>query len=221
MDDELLDTNLIFTDIASGTAVDPAGADDLSVTYRPGNDSYRRLKAEDGRGILSVGGASARQVTAMRLWFYATSDISSTVNVADCTLQLHLYGEPDTTAGSTRVAIWKDVTDESITPGWFDWGDVPLSSSADKQFRVKNLSPALTANLVTIQPVAPPQTGTPSSDGQILLSLDGSAWTPSVEFAAISPGQTSPIVFIRRTTPANALLSNWSPRLDVAVGSWT
>ena len=46
-------------------------------------------------------------------------------------------------------------------------------------------------------------------------------WVNSLNIAALSPGSTTGIIWVRRTIPANAPLSNWAPRVYAEVETWS
>lgn len=183
------------------------------------NDLYRRAPGEGGPQPLA--GAGTRQLKAVR--FEQESSYGGSVGTrANQINVIHIYGEPDTTANDQRLAFWQPAADEIITPRWFDWLDVPVSSSADKSFRIKNMSASDTATDVLIDALAPASTTVPAPDGQMLFSADGgTTWTSTLNLAALSPGAVSGVLRVRRTTPADAPLSNWAPRIIAEAMSWS
>ena len=202
--------------------VDGSGDSARGGTYlSSANDNYRRNFNADGVGIVEVAGAATRHLKGIRFQPGGRRVIgdSDTSNVL---FKIHLYGQPDTDALTQRLDIWQVSSDLRASAGYLDWGDTPLGSTADKSFRVKNVSPTLTAHTITVDILPALATTIPSPDSMMLLSLDGGAtWTATVEIATLSPGAISGTILIRRTTPANAALSNWSPRLSVETLSWT
>ncbi len=115
--------------------------------------------------------------------------------------------------------MWNPSTDERVGPAHFDWGDAPRSSSADKTFRIKNLSGTLTANDVSVSLNALTDT-TPSVPGQHLISYDGGPFQAQVDIGDLGPGAISDVLTLRRVTPDNAVLSLWSFRIFAAADSW-
>ncbi len=135
---------------------------------------------------------------------------------------LHVYGSISPgQSGLNRLAVWHPTSDSPIPPAHLDFGDTPRSSSADKIFRIKNLSDTYLANDVEVNFEAITNT-TPSVPGQYLLSLDGSTFQSAISVGDLSPGAISPPVILRRVTPSNAVLSVWTFRLIVdAQGGWS
>lgn len=134
---------------------------------------------------------------------------------------LHVYGDPNVSATPDRLAIWHPTLDQPISPSYFDWGNAPRSSSADKSFRVKNLSGTLTAEDIELY-VDALTPGTPSVASMHAISDNGgSTFLPSVSITSLTPGEISDVFILRRTIPSNALVSVWSARVGVDVGEWT
>jgi hypothetical protein len=134
---------------------------------------------------------------------------------------LHLYGKPSLTATTDRLALWHPTLDLPMPAAWLDWGDTPRSSAADKQFRIKNQSSALTANDVNvyIEALTP---GAPSVAGMHTLSDNaGATFSASLSVVALAPGEISVPITLRRVIPANAQLSTWSARVAADVTAWS
>lgn len=133
----------------------------------------------------------------------------------------HIYGEPTAGEDANRLEVWSPTLDQRLAPAALDWGNCPRSSSEDRTFRIKNLSPTLTANSVRIAFDAPTDT-TPSVAGQMTVSEDGTNFYAQRTITSIAPGATSAVYTIRRTTPSNAQLSLWTARMLVeATAAWT
>lgn len=133
---------------------------------------------------------------------------------------MHLYGEPVPGENPHRLAIWHPTLDQRVGPAYFDWGDVPRSSSEERTFRVKNLSPSLTANSIRVAMEALTDTA-PSVVGQHALSLDGTLYVAQVNIGALAPGAISSIVRLRRVTPSNAVFGPWVMRTFAGADSWS
>lgn len=132
---------------------------------------------------------------------------------------LHLYGEP--TAGQTldRLVLWHPTLNQRVGAAYFDWGDVPRGSSGDKTFRVKNLSPTLTATSPRIS-LETLDDGSPSVPGYHTLSK-GAGFASQQNLANIGPGAISAeTCTLRRTTPSNAQLSLWDLRIQAEATTW-
>lgn len=124
---------------------------------------------------------------------------------------LHLYGEP--VATGERLSVWDPALDQRYSIAGLDFGDAPRRSSADLTFRVKNLG-ALVSNAVTlaVEDIVTPATG-PDVNSQFLLSIDGRTFGPTASIGTLTPGQVSPLCYLRRVTPTNAALGLWALRL--------
>jgi hypothetical protein len=163
-------------------------------------------------GIVST---TSLGIRAVKMTAGATSNnewLSSTV---------HLYGEPAPGENPNRLALWHPTLDQRVGPAYFDWGNVPRSSSADLLFRVKNLSASLTANSIRVAMEAATDT-TPSVPAQHTLSHAGGSFLAQVNIGTLAPGAISSAVTLRRITPSNAILSLWSFRVFAeSTTGWT
>lgn len=186
-------------------------------------DYYRLLQANDGVGIMPLAGVATRNVVGVRIYPYSQRKVTVSDNSLPLSsIHLHLYGEPDSDAlGNDYLQAWRSDMDMRLGGATLNWEDVPLSSSSDKQFRIKNQSTIHTANNVVISATDLLFYPTPSPAAQFVFSLDGLTWASSVTVSAIGPGTVSSVIYIRRVTPANAVLTTWSPKLNFVVGSWT
>lgn len=182
------------------------------------NDTYRRADPNFPGSYVEVAGAGTRQVKAVRITRLGTGSTSmDSVN-----MHVHLYGEPDTEALTERLEFWNPTVDLPIPAGFLDWGDVPLSSSADKSFRVRNMSSLKTANAIVLDFLLAASSTSPAPDGFFLLSADsGETWASTLDIAALAPNSVTGEILVRRTVPLGAQLSNWAPRLSADVGSWS
>lgn len=128
---------------------------------------------------------------------------------------VHLYGS--ITSGQTPDRlILTDSLDNPIGGAFFDWGDVPRGSSADKQFKVKNISTTKTATNTVVSLDALTDT-VPSVAAQHYLSLDGVLFEAEITIPSLAPGE-SVLVTLRRVTPSTATLAVWNARLIAAPG---
>ena len=203
----------LYSSITRVRPFDAAPAGGQSLVTR---DTYRVLSpaATNPRGIRVATGAATRNVRALSFSTYR-SDSSIWV-------RLHIYGEPDVDSTADRVDFWRSDMDARVTPSYLDWGDVPLSSSADKSFRIKNMSAAKTAVSIEISARAPISSTTPAPDQFFTFSLDGGVtWASSLTIASLSPGALSAEIRVRRTVPGTAKLYTWSPRIAAEVRSWS
>lgn len=133
----------------------------------------------------------------------------------------HIYGDPSSSATPDRISAWHPTLDQPLPPTQFDWGNVPRSSSADRTFRLKNLSTNLIAENIDvyIEALTP---GVPSVAGMHTLSDNGgSTFLTTITIPALNPGETSGVLTLRRVIPDNAQVSVWSARVAADVGTWT
>lgn len=131
---------------------------------------------------------------------------------------IHLYGEPAPGQNLKRLEIWHPTLDERVPPGYFDWGDTPRGSTDDRQFRVKNLSPTMTANSIRVYLDALTDT-VPSVPGQHLISQGGS-YLAQQNIGSLAPDSISTPLTMRRITASNATLSVWDFRLIAESQDW-
>lgn len=131
---------------------------------------------------------------------------------------LHLYGVPSAGANPDRLEVWHPTLDERVSPTYFDWGKSPRGSSADRTFRVKNLSPSRRASAIMVYCDALTDTY-PSVAYQHYVAM-GSVFANSLTIASLEPGRISPVITLRRITPSDATMGVWSPRLRVVNGGW-
>lgn len=135
---------------------------------------------------------------------------------------LHLYGEISPDENPNRLALWHPTLDQRITPTYFDWGNVPRSSSADRTFRVKNLSTVQTANSIRVAQEILTDT-TPSVVGQhtLMKASVPSSFLAQVNVGDLAAGAISEVVTLRRVTPSNAVLSLWCHRVFAEATTWS
>lgn len=132
----------------------------------------------------------------------------------------HVFGEPAPGENPHRLALWHPTLDQRITPAYFDWGNTPRSSSADRLFRVKNLSPSLTAGSTRVAMEALTD-GSPSVPGQHSLSFGGGSFLAQVNVGDLAPGAISGQVTLRRITPSNAQLGLFAMRVFAESTAWS
>lgn len=133
---------------------------------------------------------------------------------------LHLYGEIAPGQNPNRLDFWHVTSDARLSPSALDWGNVPRSSSADKTFRVKNLSADMTAYSIRVA-MESLTDSIPSVPAQHTISYNGGAFLPQVNIGDLAPGAMSGPITLRRVTPSNATLSLWSFRVFAEPNSWS
>lgn len=133
---------------------------------------------------------------------------------------IHIFGEPAAGENTDLLALWHPTLNQRVGVAYFDWGNVPRSSSADKTFRVKNLSSTLTA-------VAPRVAmdvltdASPSVPGWHTISK-GSGFAAQQTIGDLGPGAiSSETLTLRRTTPSNAVFGLWAMRVFAESTTWT
>lgn len=142
-------------------------------------------------------------------------------STAHPSVSLHLYGVIAAGESPHRLEFWHPTSDARIGGAYFDWGDTPRSSSADRSVRVKNVSTTKTAHDVEVSFNALTD-GIPSVTSQFTVSENaGVSFTASVELGSIAPGGFSPVLVVRRNTTSEAALSVWEPRIVAVPGNWT
>lgn len=134
----------------------------------------------------------------------------------------HLYGS--LTAGQTldKLQFWDPVLDQplDLTPAFFDYAEVNRGSSdTSKQFRLKNLSPTLTATDVIIR-FDVPTDASPSLLSQFTFDA-GSGPSPVINIGNIAAGQTSAAITVDRNQDFAAQLGLFYGRIVAAAGSWS
>lgn len=138
--------------------------------------------------------------------------------------RVHLYGNPTVTpepVRTKRLAFYNEAGDAEFTGANLDLGDVALSSSMTKAFRIRNYSPASTARNITLttNQLYGPSTG-PSLPAQYLLSLDGLTYTATVNIPYLYSGQYSDVIYVRKETPFNATTGLWTARVEASAEDW-
>lgn len=131
----------------------------------------------------------------------------------------HIYGKPSSAA--LKLRFWEPVLDQEIRPAHFDFGDVARNTRLGPvQFRIKNPYPTLTAHSVSLTREALTDTA-PANVAAYEFSDDNVAWSDSLLLGDLSPGEITPVLYVRRTTPAGAVTSLWNVRFVAAGASYT
>lgn len=145
--------------------------------------------------------------------FYGTASFAQQFHTA------HLYGEPTAGQSLDRLVLWHPTLNQRVGAAYFDWGNTPRGSSADKTFRVKNISPTLTATAPRVS-TETLDDGSPSVPGYHTISK-GSGFASQQNLANIAPGAISAeTCTLRRTTPSNAQLGLWDLRVQAEATTW-
>lgn len=190
--------------------------------------TWTQIQGQIGSGAEAVGLLNPQPVGSTKLRTHIASSTQlgiraikvnfNTNGNGTCTTA-HLYGEPSPGENQDRVEIWHPTLDERVPPAYFDLGDVPRSSTEDKTFRIKNMSPDKTAQAIRVAMEALTDT-TPSVPGQFTISQGGS-FAAQQTIGDLAPGAVSSVLTLRRVTPSNARLSIWAHRLFAEPDSWS
>lgn len=134
---------------------------------------------------------------------------------------LHVYGQPSSSY-TDRLALWHPTLDQPLTstPAHLDYGDVARGTAPTKQFRVKNLSAALTAGSITVGAEALTDT-TPTFVSQTTFSNNGGAYASTASIASLAPGGISPVITAKLTTSGSTALGLYAQRYFATAASWS
>jgi hypothetical protein len=215
---ELRDLDGYFINRYSGGAV---SAGEVSTNTTNGLDgTWTAITATSSSGLSivpawrnSITSSTALAIRAVR-WTFTNATSTSLFSA------IHLYGEPAPGENLNRLELWHPTLNEKLPPAYLDWGDVPRSSSADRTFRVKNLSASQTAGSVRVA-MDVLTDANPSVPAQHTLSYGGGSFLAQVTIGDLSPGAISGPVTIRRVTPSNAALSLWAFRVFAESTNWS
>lgn len=183
-----------------------------------------RLKgSEETKGWREVFGIATREVRWVRFSTTGYLSLGSGYNQEyylptdlGALFKLHLYGEPDTSASPHRLSL---VTTSGASLSSLDWGDVPPGSIKTRTFRVKNLSPTLTAVSpeVAIEKENPIIPESPSS--WVSLSTSGSSSTNSLVLDDLGPGELSEPITLTLEVQGT-VVGSVAPRISVVTEEW-
>lgn len=134
---------------------------------------------------------------------------------------VHLWGYPS--SPGDRLEWWHPTLDQPLrdTPALYDWGDRPVSSSATKQFRVKNTSATLTANSITIDPQDQVPAPSPTLESQVQVRYAGGAYGATATIASLAPGAISDLVEVKQDLLSTAAFGVWNQRVSAVAASWS
>lgn len=161
----------------------------------------------------NIGSVSALGVRAFRFRQNQNYSQSYVYNV-------HMFGEPSAGENADKLQVVQTATDARVAPASFDFGNVPRGATNVRQFRIKNLSGALTANDIIVSFETLTDT-TPSIDGQHTVSADQTTYAAQVNIGSLAPGVTSSVIDLRQVIASNAALGIWTGRVTAVAGSWT
>lgn len=120
------------------------------------------------------------------------------------------------------LAFWHPTRDEALNENYFPWGIVAPGSSADREFRVRNMSFNYTASGITISlteiALEPPDL---SVSAQHFLSKDGQRFTATIAIGSLGPRVVSPRYTLRRVTAPDADVAFGEFQLVATADAWT
>jgi hypothetical protein len=184
-------------------------------TWANKDNSSGNWRAVGGAGIETKSIPNIKWLRVQCRWFGGTGGGQSMNNI-------HLYGKPTTLTTGNKVEFWHPTLDQPLanTPAHLDWGNRPRSTSETRQFRVKNLSAAGTANGVVVGMEALTDTS-PTMVSQHTFSHSGGAFASTVNIGNLAPGAISTPVSIKQDIQSGATLSIWSQRIYADPTSWS
>lgn len=127
---------------------------------------------------------------------------------------LHLYGKK--TAGQTpRDLIFLDPQNadaEYAIP--LDFADRPAGTSAIRQIKIKNTSPTLTANNLTVESIDP-------VDDIRLADTESGPWVTTKTITSLAPNTAGAVIYVKCETDAPPTpLGPMRAPIKVSVGAW-
>lgn len=135
------------------------------------------------------------------------------------TYYFHLYGSVVAGQALERPRIWRPDIDQEVGGAYFDWGDPMQGSTAERAFRVKNISPTRTLLNITLGLEALTEVSPPMVSQQRLSSNGGVTWSAFATIDQLDPGEISPEFLLRRDILGTAQLGPAQQRLIPTVGS--
>jgi len=221
---ELRDITNVY--VAVNTGNQAGGATSCSVekstdTTNGINGTWAQIKASYGPPVnIDTTWRTAIQPVSSSL---ATRAIRIKVSVSFAHLFLdtfHIYGTISSGQNPDRLALWDPASDVQVGAAYFDWGNALRGTTADRTFRIKNLSATLSANTITCSVDALSDT-IPTVVGQHTLSADAVTFAATASAGTLAPGTISGVMTLRRTTSSTAVLSLWAIRVHAAAASWS
>lgn len=126
----------------------------------------------------------------------------------------HIYGTLATGESHKSLEIWQETTDARVSGSALDWQDVSTGASYIKSFRVHNPTTSSAINIsLSIEGLT---NSSPSYVAMQTFSLNGFTWTPTLNIGSLGPGETSDVVQIMLSVPADAQTGLWASRIKAA-----
>ncbi len=221
----------ITWDSDNGTGISLNQVEYSTNTTTLADGTWTTIHASFGNTYIGIGGPT--NVIALRNSITSTGlitgvkalrwNVSSGGNAASDNFRLclmHLYGAPSAGQAPNRLRFWLPATNAEVGGAYMDWGNVPASTTINRDIRVKNPSATLTANDVVLSSEALTP-GSPSHASMHTFSTDNVNFFSSLNIGNLAPGAISAVVRVRRTTTAGSQLSLWWTRIVAQAGSWT
>lgn len=130
----------------------------------------------------------------------------------------HVYGRPSSTSFD-HLEFWDDSGVARLSGSYLDWQDVARNTTATKIFKVKNMSGSLTAQSVVLSFETLTDT-TPTFSGTHTFSTDNVTYTSTLSLGNLAPGALSPVIYVKKTTPSNAVLGLAAGRIKANISGW-
>lgn len=118
------------------------------------------------------------------------------------------------------LTFWHPTRDEALSENHFSWGDVEPGSSADREFRVRNMSASYKAGGITIS-LTEIRDYTRATSLQHLLSRDGHLFTATVAVGMLLPYAVSQRLTLRRVVAPDADSDLGEFQLVATATEWT
>lgn len=135
--------------------------------------------------------------------------------------RLHVYANIPETAGE-RLMFWHPTLDQSLRAPDMDCGDLQLSQSVTKTFRVKNMSATQTATSIAITR----EVATNSGGGTLFtegfkISSDDATYGDTLNIGNLAPGAVSSVLYVRYSTTLLHPYGPHDPYLVAIPTDWT
>lgn len=131
----------------------------------------------------------------------------------------HLYGYRSSNASIDCLRIW-DPSSDQLLANLLDFGPVARGYSASGTFRIKNTSATLTASGVTAS-IDVNGDWTPSVNGALQISDDGSAWGSAVTIGDLTPGTISDVLTAKWIVASDARIGQVAQRIVADAAGWS
>lgn len=161
-------------------------------------------------------------VTGIRIWM-GPNGVITPVNAGSApqgqrmAIQtIHLYGSY-TSSGRNKLTTWHPTVDQPLGMSDVDLGDVEISGSYYREFRLKNLSSTHDALNVSVY--------VENTAAYLALSsfVDfryNGTYYDSFVIPIVPKGSASVVIGVRIRIPYSAVMSTWPARVGFSVGTW-